>query len=130
MKNSILYKGLVCGLILLFLTACSTDKSKVDGGYKPGIMYNGEIYWLDEDDSNTTSINEEYVLIGEVNEACDNDLHTRHNLLYKICPCCGQMDIVLPRIVTHIASLRNYTLLFDKCNTFLKFYFIFKINNT
>ncbi len=74
MKNSILYKGLVCGL-----TACSTDKSKVDGGYKPGIMYNGEIYWLDEDDSNTTSINEEYVLIGEVNEACDNDLQKPTN---------------------------------------------------
>lgn len=79
MKNSILYKGLVCGLILLFLTACSTDKSKVDGGYKPGIMYNGEIYWLDEDDSNTTSINEEYVLIGEVNEDCDNDLQKPTN---------------------------------------------------
>ena len=42
-------------------------------------------------------------------------------LLYKICPCCGQMDIVLPRIVTHIASTKDYTLLFDKCNTFLFF---------
>ena len=84
MKHSILYKGLVCGLILLFLTACSTDKSKVDGGYKPGIMYNGEIYWLDEDDSNTTSINEEYVLIGEVNEACDNDLQVTNSLIEAI----------------------------------------------
>lgn len=79
MKHSILYKGLVCGLILLFLIACSTDKSKVDGGYKPGIMYNGEIYWLDKECSNTTSINEEYVLIGEVNEACDNDLQKPTN---------------------------------------------------
>ena len=79
MKDSILYKGLVCGLILLFLTACSTDKSKVDGGYKPGIMYNGEIYWLDKEDSNTTSINKEYVLIGEVNEACDNDIQKPTN---------------------------------------------------
>ena len=31
------------------------------------------------------------------------------------------MDIVLPRIVTHIASTKDYTLLFDKCNTFLFF---------
>jgi len=31
------------------------------------------------------------------------------------------MDIVLPRIVTHIASTNDYTLLFDKCNTFLFF---------
>lgn len=73
-KNTTLYKGLICGLSVLFLTTCSTSKSKFDGGYKPGIMYNNAIYWLDEENSKTTSIDEEYVLIGEVSEACDNDL--------------------------------------------------------
>lgn len=57
---------------------------KLGGGYKPDIMYNSEIYWLDKEGSNTTSINEEYVLIGEVNEACDNELQVTNALIEAI----------------------------------------------